>query len=470
MIESGPITKDMCGLDDQVYELIGLTDKFKEKNKLESGRDMIFIRVATINDGKIKINVNTKLEVIRNNKIQSDGASFIGVNTVFVVKVDALDTQTSLSSDLISDKLFGTGSDQVNAKSLFSDCSFGKFQLEPFIGTSTTGEIITNGVGEITMQFDMINKYDDKMESDILKAINKKFGKTKNQFDHLIVVLPKDADEFIAYANMPGHLSVYNDNFISYPTIITHEIGHNLGFDHSNHNKKEYEDEIGVMGFGNTIDDDRKCFNAVKSWDLGWYSAAHKTLDPFNFVFDGQIVGVAEFDKREGRHAIIKISGHNDNKDYFVSFNRMVGINAGSTEDGDKVIVHSNKVSQKTTTVSSKEKILSAGGSFTIDNFGGSGRELHVIVKEVSVTTLPGYAHVLILLKDAGPTNDIVSNNPGSTGDNKQKRDKSEKKDKKGKDKKGGKDKRGEKDKKGKGQGGKDKNKKKVDVKRRRWL
>lgn len=144
----------------------------------------------------------------------------------------------------------------------------------------------------------------------------------------------------------------------------------------------------------------------------------------------------------------------------------MVGINAGSTEDGDKVIVHSNKVSQKTTTVSSKEKILSAGGSFTIDNFGGSGRELHVIVEEVSVTTLPGYAHVLILLKDAGPTND----NPGSTGDNKQKRDKSGKKDKKGKDKKGGKDKRGEKDKKGKGQGGKDKNKKKVDVKRRRWL
>ena len=148
----------------------------------------------------------------------------------------------------------------------------------------------------------------------------------------------------------------------------------------------------------------------------------------------------------------------------------MVGINAGSTEDGDKVIVHSNKVSQKTTTVSSKETILSAGGSFTIDNFGGSGRELHVIVEEVSVTTLPGYAHVLILLKGAGPTDDIVSNNPGSTGDNKQKRDKSGKKDKKGKDKMGGKNKRGEKDKKGKGQGGKDKNKKKVDVKRRRWL
>jgi len=78
------------------------------------------------------------------------------------------------------------------------------------------------------------------------------------------------------------------------------------------------------------------------------------TVDPFEFVFDGQIVGFAEFDKREERHAIIKTPGHNDNKDHFVSFNRKVGINAGSTVDGDKVIVHSNKASQKT---SSKEAI-----------------------------------------------------------------------------------------------------------------
>jgi len=276
-IESDSIIKDMCELEDHFYELIGLTNAFKEKNKLESGKDMIFIREATADNGKISIDANTKLEIISNNQIQSNGASFIGVHTVFAVKVDALDTQTSLSSDQISDKLFGTGSDKVNMKSQFADCSFNQFQLEPFIGTTTTGESVTNGVGEITMQFDMKNKFNYNMESEILKAINEKFGKTKDQFDHLIVVMPKDADAFIAYANMPGHVSVYNDHIVASPTIVIHEIGHNLGFDHSGHKKEEYGDEIGVMGYGNTIDDDRKCFNAVKSWELG---CKHHQLSP----------------------------------------------------------------------------------------------------------------------------------------------------------------------------------------------
>jgi len=269
------------------------------------------------------------------------------------------------------------------------------------------------------------------------------------------VVIPKDADAFIAFANMPGHLSFYNDHIVKFPTIVIHELGHNLGFDHSSYKKEEYGDEVGVMGYGNTMDDDRKCFNAVKSWELGWYSAAHKTLDPFNFVFNGQIVGFAEFDKREERHAIIKISGHNDDNDYFVSFNRKVGINAGSTVDGDKVIVHSNNEKKRTAIVSSKETALSAGGSFTIDNFGGSGKILSVIVEEVSVNTVPGYAHVLILLKEGDSTSSQQGND-----DNEQKKNKKEKKNKGGK--------KDKKDKKGKDKGNKkNKNKKKTEVKRR---
>jgi len=107
---------------------------------------------------------------------------------------------------------------------------------------------------------------------------------------------------------------------------------------------------------------------------------------------------------------------------------------------------------------------LSTGESFTIDDFGGSGRELHVIVEDISLTTVPGYAHVLILLKDVDSTGDAVNKNPGNNGKNNRKKDKNGKKDKKGKDK------GGEKDKKGKGKDGKNKNKKKSNVKRRRWL
>lgn len=79
---------------------------------------------------------------------------------------------------------------------------------------------------------------------------------------------------------------------------------HNLGFDHSSKEGIEYGDTSGIMGCGNYFDDDRKCLNGAKSWYTGWYSAGHVTLDPIENFFAGQIVGVAEFDKRGGKKCL----------------------------------------------------------------------------------------------------------------------------------------------------------------------
>ena len=70
---------------------------------------------------------------------------------------------------------------------------------------------------------------------------------------------------FSAYGD--DYLSVYNDEWCSYANTQLHEVGHNLGLDHSGLPGEEYGDTTGFMGYGSERDDDPKdlrCFNAVK--------------------------------------------------------------------------------------------------------------------------------------------------------------------------------------------------------------
>ena len=64
-------------------------------------------------------------------------------------------------------------------------------------------------------------------------------------------------------------MSVYNDEICRYPNIQLHEVGHNLGLDHSGIGNDEYADESGFMGYGTDRDDeprDLRCFNGPKVW------------------------------------------------------------------------------------------------------------------------------------------------------------------------------------------------------------
>ena len=93
-----------------------------------------------------------------------------------------------------------------------------------------------------------------------------------------------------AMANSPGVTSWYAEgssaSYVSYVTYTVHELGHNLGFDHSRYalttyctgaddddpeSCKEYGDPTGTMGGGgfsaDTDDDGYQCFNG-REWIL----------------------------------------------------------------------------------------------------------------------------------------------------------------------------------------------------------
>jgi len=154
-------------------------------------------------------------------------------------------------------------------------CSYNQLNFIPFNGITPKGEVVTNGVGDLFLPFNMTDKFDDKIEIKILNRIEKKYGKLREFVDHIILILPQNSGQFVAWAYFFGMVSAFKDIYAHFPTNVFHELFHNLGFDHSSQGEDEYGDGTGVMGYGNLFDDDKKCLNGAKSWFTGWYSAGH---------------------------------------------------------------------------------------------------------------------------------------------------------------------------------------------------
>ena len=89
----------------------------------------------------------------------------------------------------------------------------------------------------------------------------------------------------------------------------------------------------------------KMCFNAVKSWWLGWYSEPGKEGHEYLYSMDkpgefwrGKLVGIDDylndkFDEKE--HKVILRIG----PVLFMMFNRKKGVNDGVQSYGDKVVI-----------------------------------------------------------------------------------------------------------------------------------
>ena len=122
------------------------------------------------------------------------------------------------------------------------------------------------------------------------------------------------------------------------------------------------------------------CFNAPKTYQLGWFSQFHVDIElttPISpWTRTVNLVGQSERDNANISQddMIIRIFGFGGT-DYYVSYNRKTGINSGSQEGGNRVLVHSRKagIGYGTSTLLAK---LNSGGAHTVSNYDGSGADL----------------------------------------------------------------------------------------------
>jgi hypothetical protein len=160
-----------------------------------------------------------------------------GSSEVLVIRVVGLDAQITLSDDVLSDRIFGDGSNFVQRDPKFQattlvktyrDCSMGKLNFSPVQGYD-----IVNGVGYVEINMSVKNRTNREIENAVTTAINKKYGNVKN-YDHIMYCLPRgtltgNSTSWIAYGYTNFYRSIYNDLWCGQNSAVVHEIGHNIG-------------------------------------------------------------------------------------------------------------------------------------------------------------------------------------------------------------------------------------------------
>ena len=416
---TGPKSIDYCELSNgKLLEIVGFSEEFKElhKSQLISGSTRIIAIDAIIQNKKQlliedlskvqlqKIETSKTDDCERSNvRARCNNSTFLqSLKTgkkVFVLRADANDGKTSASVSQLSDSIFGTSGDTSNLKHQYEACSYGQLGIEPVVGTWKRNRI-TNGVGEVELNMNIKGVDSGIVESEMLLAAQRKYGiynrKRKGELDLIMLCLPEGTSGiWWAYA-YPNHwISAYNDNICLSLSAQMHEVGHNLGLAHSGEDLT-YDDMSGYMGYSVADQDGPfKCFNGAKSWQLGWYSDGHESISsmPVNGKreYEGRLIGAAEYKKLElsSDRVIVQINGHQS--DYYVSFNAQKGINSGTDEGGDEVLVHSRPIGQDYRESMLVAK-LSAGQQYTLS--GAS--DFIVRVDAIDINSSPSYANVFI--------------------------------------------------------------------------
>ena len=134
------------------------------------------------------------------------------VRTVVVIRIKALNAETTLTESDLANKIFGLGDDKINLSSRFRDCSDGQMLMQPVTSNSLIG---TDGV--YTVLLPTFNASGVEPAAVVTAALNKAQTELgthpKNIANHVIFCTPPGTNNtgWIAYASINYWQSVYND-------------------------------------------------------------------------------------------------------------------------------------------------------------------------------------------------------------------------------------------------------------------
>ncbi|KAL7533016.1 hypothetical protein ACHAXR_012609 [Thalassiosira sp. AJA248-18] len=431
---SGPHEENLnVELADGIYKLKNVPPGFLKRANPKSGTDKVKIPKGAAVSG-VEIDLKNKdPEVVRGNNgggNNSGGKAFdrrdleavsrtpeqernlaelrtrqlqTGDRTLLVVRVRGADATTSPSESTLNDNWFGTNTDPHNLKSQYAACSYNKLTFSPVTS------IGTDGVVTVTIANTISGASDGTIRNAVTAKLRATYGTDSGLADHVALCLPAGTSGgWIEYAYIHSWLSVFNNNWCNYLSIQVHEIGHNLGYDHSGEGSNEYGDQSGMMGYSYSSDDGNvMCFNGAKSWLTGWYTDKSVTVEPTatdgNECYEGALYGVADYGTATS-NVLVKIN-NGSNPHAFINFNRQNGINSGTREAGNQVTVTTARDGYSPSNLVAK---LNAGGAYS-GRFGG--KDMVVTVNSIS-TDGGGRQFASVLIAENGVTSCGATSSP----------------------------------------------------------
>jgi len=343
---------------------------------------------------------------IRENDDSDTTVKTLGNKEVLVVRVSSNDSTVGFSAAVLKREIFGPASeDSFNLATGYDQCSYGALTFSP-----TEDSVAPSGVYEVGINFNTNGVTMSTVQTQITNQMISDLGSGwQNNFDYVMYCLPDGVTGGIAYAYINSWLSVYNDDWCTYPSGLMHEIGHNLGLAHSGEDTGAYNDQSGMMGFSYASDEGPvMCFNNPKNWQLKWYT--DKVIE-ISGPWEGDLVGYADYGNiGANENVVVKISG--DPEDYYLGFNRASGIASGTVEAANQVTMQRRSAGAGFDYAQSWLLAkMSSGQSYTVDNFAG-GADLVVSVTSIDLTSVPAVAHVIITRNSFPTTSPTPCVNP----------------------------------------------------------
>jgi len=296
-----------------------------------------------------------------------------GVRNVLIVRVSANDREPTNSVQELSDAFFSMEENQQSFKKRYYLCSFGKLDFVPAEGEHINGGVldvkIDRNITGVSIHGQLLNQISTDARIQLGYSL-------PGSFDHVVYVVPDGTTYgnggptgWMAFAYVGAYLSIFNNGNAMWLSHQVHEIGHNLGLQHSAHGGKSYGDQSGVMGYGYTQHNfPQMCFNAAKSWQLGWYNDKSLDIDLSNGPQGIYLDSFVDYDNVPvGEFVLLKIGTMH------AIYNKQKGINSETQEFQDRVTI-----SQMATTDEKSEVVAALSPNDEYQFTNTDGQNIHI--------------------------------------------------------------------------------------------
>jgi hypothetical protein len=174
-----------------------------------------------------------------------------------------------------------------------------------------------------------------------------------------------------------------------------------------------------VMGYGSRlVGGPLTCFNAQKHWDLGWMATKTKSLTAgsgSDLPWAGSLAPFVDFPSATSSQVVVvRIVGSNQR--LFLQYNRKKGINSGTRELPDQVVIVQDDGTANQAGLQSWQLggIINVGSSFRRQGFSG-GHDLVVEVCSMDSASSPESVRLSIYLDDGIQSSTCNSATPIAT-------------------------------------------------------
>lgn len=289
-------------------------------------------------------------------------APVAGQLTALVVRVVTANQEPVETVEELEGRVFGVGpfKETNTVLTQLNKCSFGALRLQaPVDNTNVTRK----GVVQVTV--DDMNINDCNIVGDcqavIVNATETTLGQSLDAFDFVMFCVPTGSKfgrsgktDWSAFAYAGQRTAWFQRGFCGVLTTNMHELGHLMGFGHSNENNNIREDKSGALGRSvRRYGGPRYCLNGQKYSMSGWMDDRKEIVtleksddtdshDANTTGYTVRLVAFVDFEKSmaDDDRTLIQIQTSEPRvRDIFVVFNRKKFFNDGVREKGDTVTV-----------------------------------------------------------------------------------------------------------------------------------